>query len=288
MGRARACGDGARSGGRFRRSARGHPAGRRSLAVNGSRIETPGDVVGFEHRGSEGTKLSYTLLRLGERRALDVSLAPVPQGTSLYFVLAAVGLFTLLVGASVRLKRPGDPATLHFFWLCVAFFGAFTFSFNGPLDRLDWVFYWGDAMAAALLPPLLLHFTLVFPQRPAGASTDTGLLTGKAADALVPLMYVPALLLASGRIVAVARGALDGTAFGRAIDLLDREKPRTCSSARAPRSWSSSGRSSRSDRRRRGVSFAGLRGASRWASVRSRSGTRCRGPLASTGRSSCS
>jgi hypothetical protein len=47
----------------------------------------------------------------------------------------AVGLFTLLVGASVRLRRPRDQATLHFFWLCVAFFGVFTFSFTGPFDR---------------------------------------------------------------------------------------------------------------------------------------------------------
>ena len=85
----------------------------------------------------------------------------------MYFVLAAVGLFTLLVGASVRLRRPRDQATLHFFWLCVAFFGVFTFSFNGPFDRLDWAFYWGDAVAFALLPPLLLHFTMVFPERPA-------------------------------------------------------------------------------------------------------------------------
>ena len=107
-------------------------------------------------------------------------LASAPRGTSMYYVLAAVGLFTLLVGASVRLKRPHDQATLHFFWLCVAFFGAFTFSFNGPFDRLDWVFYWGDAVAQALLPPLLLHFTLVFPQRPAGAR-------GARPRALVPL-----------------------------------------------------------------------------------------------------
>ena len=73
-----------------------------------------------------GTRLSYTLLRLGTRQALEVSLAPAPRGNSMYFVLAAVGLFTLLVGASVRLRRPRDQATLHFFWLCVAFFGVFT------------------------------------------------------------------------------------------------------------------------------------------------------------------
>src|SRR5204862_2940235 len=114
----------------------------------------------------EVTQLSYTLVRLGTQRVVEVYLASGIRPSSMYFVLAAVGLFTLFVGASVRLRRPHDQATLHFFWLCVAFFGAFTFSFNGPFDRLDWIFYWGDAVAMALLPPLLLHFTLVFPERP--------------------------------------------------------------------------------------------------------------------------
>src|SRR5207249_2479126 len=131
--------------------------------------------------------------------ALDVSLAPAPQGSSMYFVLAAVGLFTLFVGASVRLRRPHDQATLHFFWLCVAFFGAFTFSFNGPFDRLDWIFYWGDAAAMALLPPLLLHFTLVFPERPDDK--------GQVSPAFVPIAYLPALALAAARIITVARGS---------------------------------------------------------------------------------
>ena len=143
------------------------------LAVNGNAGPDPADVVEYQHRGTQGTRLTYTLLRLGTRAGARSSLAPAPRGSSMYFVLAAVGLFTLLVGASVRLRRPRDQATLHFFWLCVAFFGAFTFSFNGPFDRLDWAFYWGDAVAMALLPPLLLHFTLVFPQRPPLARSPT-------------------------------------------------------------------------------------------------------------------
>ena len=73
----------------------------------------------------------------------------------------------------MRLRRPDDQATLHFFWLCVAFFGAFTFSFTGPLDRLDWIFYWGDAVAMALMPALLLHFTLEFPASVPPASDRT-------------------------------------------------------------------------------------------------------------------
>jgi PAS domain S-box-containing protein len=185
------------------------------LAIDGSPVESPSDVVAYEHRGQPGSRLAYTLLRLGTRQALDVSLAPAPRGSSMYFVLAAVGLFTLLVGASVRVRRPHDQATLHFFWLCVAFFGVFTFSFTGPFDRLDWVFYWGDAVAFALLPPLLLHFTLVFPERPGDEVSDW----------LVGLMYLPAAAFCVTRIVAVARGAagrVTGSWLSSAIEWLDR------------------------------------------------------------------
>ena len=50
-------------------------------------------------------KDAYTLLRLGSRQSLDVGLTPTPRASSMYYVLAAVGLFTLLVGGSVRLRR---------------------------------------------------------------------------------------------------------------------------------------------------------------------------------------
>jgi len=110
-------------------------------------------------------------------KALHVSLARVPQGNSLYFVLAAVGLFTLLVGASVRLKaaaRSGDAALL------LALRGLssahFTFSFNGALDRLDWIFYWGDATATALLAAAVAAFHAGVPangrSREGGAFSD--------------------------------------------------------------------------------------------------------------------
>jgi signal transduction histidine kinase len=188
------------------------------LAVNGAAVQTPADVVAYQHRGQEGTELAYSLVRVGTRQALQVSLASASRTTSMYFVLAAVGLFTLLVGAWVRVRRPRDQATLHFFWLCVAFFGAFTFSFNGPFDRLDWTFYWGDAVAMALLPPLLLHFTLVFPERPPWRAPLP-------LAVLLPVMYLPAVVLGTARIVAIARGATDGAFLSRALDLLDRAEP---------------------------------------------------------------
>jgi len=185
------------------------------LAVNGSPIESPADVVEYQHRSHEGTRLVYTLLRLGARQTMTVSLVPTPRASSMYYVLAAVGLFTLLVGGSVRMRRPRDQATLHFFWICVAFFGVFTFSFTGPLDRLDWIFYWGDAVAFALLPPLLLHFTLVFPERPHPEGRS---LIGW----IIPTAYVPGFVIAIARIVAVAGASSNGAAFSRTLDTLDR------------------------------------------------------------------
>ena len=98
------------------------------LAIDGQPIDGRDDVVTAAHRSTAGTTLTYTLLRLGSREIVQVPLAPIPQGNSvLYFVLAAVGMFTLMVGASVRLRRPGDQSSLHFFWRTVAFFGTFTF-----------------------------------------------------------------------------------------------------------------------------------------------------------------
>jgi PAS domain S-box-containing protein len=195
-------------------SAAGITRGDMLIAVDGSAVERPADVLTIERASPAGARLSYTIVRLGTRQALDIALAPSPGGSPTYFVLAAVGLFTLLVGASVRLRRPEDQATLHFFWLCVAFFGVFTFSFNGPFDRLDWIFYWGDAVAMVLLPPLLLDFTAEFPERPSASRSGW--------SRFVPLVYVPALLLATARVMVVTRGAADGAAFSRDIDALDR------------------------------------------------------------------
>ena len=200
---------------------RGQRCARRTAVRTSSRLE---------HRSAAGTRLSYTLVRLGSQQALDVTLAPSPHGSPMYFVLAAVGLFTLLVGASVRLRRPGDQATLHFFWLCVAFFGVFTFSFNGPFDRLDWIFYWGDAVAmvAAAAAAARLH----------------GRVPGTAAAIPVRLVAVRAARLRAGRwrsarraSIVVTRGAADGQAFSRAIDFARARRPHLSLPVRAwPRS----------------------------------------------------
>ena len=182
------------------------------IAIDGRSVESLDDVLEAVHAGEPGTQLEYTVLRLGSQELRRLALGPVPDGNEgIYRVLAAVGFFTLLIGASVRVRRPGDQATLHFFWLTVAFFGVFAFSYSGRLDRLDWVFYWADEVSILLLPPLFMHFAFAFPER------SPGWMRGQLGPWFFPLLYLPALLLGSAQVAVLVRQDPSGVRLTGAI-----------------------------------------------------------------------
>lgn len=187
------------------------------VAVNGRGIDRVEQVLDAQHGTQRGRPLSYVVSRSGYERPLRLELEPVPEGARLlYYALAAVAIFALLVGCSVRVQRPRDVATLHFFWLTVAFFGVCGFSYSGRLDRLDWTFYWGDVVAMLALPPLFVHFALVFPERQdAWAKTPR-------ARVLLPLLYLPALVLGLTRISVLSAGAMPGDTLENWVVALDR------------------------------------------------------------------
>ena len=184
-------------------------------AIDGKPITSEQDVIDALHRAAKGDLLTYTVVRVNDSSIVPIAVQPLPTVSRLgYFLLAAVGVFTLLVGTAVRLRRPGNQATLHFFWLTVAFFGVFSLSFTGRLDRLDWVFYWGDVVSLLLLPPLFLHFALIFPERAdSWARSDTG-------RHLLPVLYLPALLLGGARVAVIVRS--HGLVLSGIIPLVER------------------------------------------------------------------
>jgi len=187
------------------------------LAIDGEPVQGRADVFAVQQRARAGERHTYTLLRLGSREIAQVTLAPLPEGAGLlYYLLATVGIFALLVGVAVRTRRADDQATLHFFWLCVAFFGVLTFSFSGRLDRVDWAFYWADVVALLLLPPLFLHFALVFPERPHAEGYPALLARW------LPAVYLPAAVLGCTRVLAVVRSDVDPDYFVRLVSLVDR------------------------------------------------------------------
>ena len=190
----------------------GIEAGDVLLALDGVPVQSTHDLVEHLHSRQLDGHVAYTLLRLDQSRLIDVTLQPAPAAqTQMYFVLVGIGVFTLLVGASVRLRRPETQATLHFFWLSVAFFGMFSFSFSGRLDRLDWVFYWADAIATLVLAPLFVHFALVFPERAPGAIRNT---LGRL---VMPIVYAPAVVLGLLQAVALA-GDAGSAVFTTAVE----------------------------------------------------------------------
>jgi two-component system NtrC family sensor kinase len=184
--------------------------------IDGRRIDSTGQLYDVLHNAQARQALTYTVTRTDSQQVLNVRVDYLPAGAGpIYYVLASVGIFTLLVGAGVRLRRPENQATLHFLWLSVAFFGVLAFSFSGRLDELDLVFYWGDVAAMLLLPPLFVHFALVFPERPdSWARSDS-------ARGLLPLLYVPALLLFGARVTTIVRGGLHADAFSQVVTLID-------------------------------------------------------------------
>ena len=169
------------------------------LSINGESVSKGSDVLQVLHAGDVGTRLDYAVLRMGNSQIYELSLELTPSvAFPVYLVLAFVGLFGLIVGAAVRVRRPGHKSTLHFFWLTVAFFGVFAFSYSGRLDRLDWIFFWADEVSILLLAPLFLHFTLVFPDR------SSGWLRERLSSWLLPLIYFPALALGFAQVATVS------------------------------------------------------------------------------------
>jgi hypothetical protein len=162
---------------------------------NAVEITTVADVRDLIHAAEPGDRLTYMVRRQSVEAPLPLTLEPMPRVQSaLYYSLALVGIMGLLVGTSVRLRRPNDSATLHFFWLTVAFFGVLAFTPSGRYDRLDYFFDWADMVARLVLPPLFLHFALVFPERPSPwVRTESG-------SKLLWLFYLPAVLLGAVRV----------------------------------------------------------------------------------------
>ncbi len=168
------------------------------LTIGGREVTSVAEVWASFGDGVDGESRVYVVQRSSADVPVALALATSPRvHQSLYYSLALVGILAVIVGTSVRLRRPHDQATLHFFWLTVAFFGVLAFTASGRYDRVDYVFDWADTVARLMLPPLFLHFALVFPDRP-----DAWVRT-RAGKVFLVLLYVPAAVVALARVAAV-------------------------------------------------------------------------------------
>src|SRR5260221_5179259 len=147
------------------------------------------------------------LPRNGEN--FDTRLFPPPphKPITVENYLRVFGLLYLFIGLFIFARRWNAPRAVHFYVFCLVSFVVCSFHFSGKLDTFDLEVYWSGVVAGLFAPALLLHFALVFPERP---ETSRKSLTKFAGVYLPPLA-----LLAIHILVALNAGGFVPTTRSR-------------------------------------------------------------------------
>ncbi|HKN74915.1 MAG TPA: ATP-binding protein [Candidatus Acidoferrum sp.] len=168
------------------------------LAINGSPVTRQVQVTKRLWRAGLWTQVRYKLARNSEEFETPLVTAPAEKPTSIENYARVVGLIYLFIGLFIFARRWNAPRAVHFYIFCLVSFIFFSFHYSGKLDTFDYEVYWIKILAQVLMPALLLHFALVFPERSEGTSRSLSKLS---------FVYLPPLAILFVHI-STALGAL--------------------------------------------------------------------------------
>jgi two-component system, NtrC family, sensor kinase len=140
----------------------------------------------------------YEIRRQNHTFDTRVVTAPAPKPISIESYLRVVGVLYLLIGLYVFARRWNASRAAHFYMFCLASFVLLSFHYTGKLNSFDWEVYWAKLVALLIAPALLVHFSLVFPER--------SVARGLRHRILLWACYLPAITLVTLQI-SVALGA---------------------------------------------------------------------------------
>jgi PAS domain S-box-containing protein len=123
------------------------------------------DITRRLDRAGLWSQVRYKLARNGEEFETPLVTAPAEKPLTTENYLRVVGLLYLFIGLFIFIRRWNAPRAVHFYVFCLASFILWSFHFSGKLDTFDWEVYWSEIAARLLVPALLLHFAMVFPER---------------------------------------------------------------------------------------------------------------------------
>ena len=158
------------------------------LAFNGAPVSRAAEVARRLDRAGLWTKALYKLSRNGEEFETPLVTAPAEKPLATENYLRVVGLLYLFIGLFIFIRRWNAPRAVHFYIFCLASFILWSFHFSGKLDTFDWEIYWSEIVARLVVPALLLHFALVFPERTESKLRSTAKLLGTYALPLTLLL----------------------------------------------------------------------------------------------------
>jgi two-component system, NtrC family, sensor kinase len=156
------------------------------LTINDGAVPNAAQVTNRLFRAGLWAQLRYKLSRNGEEFETRLITTPPQKPLRSENYLRIVGLLYLFIGLFIFIRRWNAPRAVHFYVFCLVSFILCSFQYSGKWDAFDREVYWSAIVAGLLAPALLLHFSLVFPER-----------TESARKSFLKLVfvYVPPLIL---------------------------------------------------------------------------------------------
>jgi len=135
------------------------------LAINDVPVHTSIDVTKRLWRAGLWSLAHYKIDRGGKEFEVQLVVQPAERPASVENYLRVVGILYLFIGLFIFARRWNATRAVHFYIFCLTSFVLYSFQFTGKLSTFDWEIYWAAIVARLLQPALLLHFSLVFPER---------------------------------------------------------------------------------------------------------------------------
>ena len=146
------------------------------------------------------SRATYTLLRpdaaLHTNVKLDTQVILEPRDRSINQGFRLIALVYLSIGLYVLFRRWTAPKSTHFYLFCLFSFVLCSFKYTGEFTQLDWFIYWGNIVAQALQPALLLHFAATF-------TDETGVRRRWRKRILIALLYLPGICIVGLQALAI-------------------------------------------------------------------------------------
>src|SRR5271156_479584 len=166
--------------------------------VRATPIRSAIDVTKVLFHSGVWTEVKYQIRRGDESFEVPLITAPQDKPLSIENYLRVTAILYLFIGLFILARRWNAPRAMHFYIFCLVSFIFYSFHYSGKLDTFDYEVYWIKIVAQVLMPALLLHFALVFPERTEGTSRSLSKLS---------FVYLPPLAILLVH-VSTALGAL--------------------------------------------------------------------------------
>src|SRR3984957_20391957 len=179
------------------------------LAINDVAVPRAASVANRLYRAGLWTQLRYKLSRNGEEFETRLITTPPHKPISVENYLRVVGLLYLFIGLFIFARRWNAPRAVHFYVFCLVSFVVCSFHYSGKLDTFDLEVYWSSVVAGLFAPALLLHFALVFPERPETSRKSLAKFAGEYLPPLVLLAIHILVALNAGGFVPTTRSRVE-------------------------------------------------------------------------------